>query len=105
MATARQSRGRRTNVVVAGYLREHGWPDAQPTFGSEPGVDIKNIRGYALEVKARRDFNPLAWLRQAKANADPDDIPCVIVRCDGQGEQSVSEYLVIRMLKDDKLSR
>lgn len=104
MSNARVARGRRTNVVVAAWLAKHGWPQARATFGSEPGRDVKNIFGHAIEVKARRDFRPLEWLRQAQAYAG-EDIPCVVVRCDGQGEKSVGEYLVIRRLADDELSR
>lgn len=105
MGTARQNRGRRTNVVVADWLRQHGWPDAQPTWGSEPGKDAKGVHGHSVEVKARRDFNPMAWLRQAKANAVSSERPCVILRCDGQGEASVGEFLVIRRLEDDELAQ
>lgn len=104
MGTARQNRGRRTNQVVAQWLREHGHPDAVATFGSEPGRDIKNVEFSAIEVKARRDFRPLEWLRQASKNAGVD-CPCVIMRCDGQGEQSVGDYLVIRRLREDELNR
>jgi hypothetical protein len=104
MTDARVARGRRTQVVIAKWLAERGWPHAVSTFGSEPGRDIKHVDGHAIEVKARRDFRPLEWLRQAKANAG-EDIPCVIVRMDGQGEASVGDYLVIRRLADDELSR
>lgn len=104
MSNARVARGRRTNVVVAAWLAKHGWPRAKATFGSEPGRDVKNIDGHAVEVKARRDFRPLEWLRQAQAYAG-DDIPCVVMRCDGQGEKSIGDYLVIRRLADDELGR
>src|SRR5215469_16955558 len=105
VATARQRRGRRTNVVVADYLREHGWPDAEPTFGSEGGRDIKKVPGHAIEVKARRDFRPSVWLRQAKEHsASKGGVPCVIMRLDGQGEDA-SEYLVFRLLRDDVLNK
>jgi hypothetical protein len=103
MPDARVARGRRTTRVVAAWLREHGHPDAEPTWGSEPGRDVRKVAGHAPEVKARRDFRPLEWLRQARANAG-DDIPCVILRCDGTGEHA-GDYLVIRRLEDDELNR
>lgn len=92
MTSSRVARGRRSNVVEALYLQANGVPDPKPTFGSEPGRDVKNVPGLAIEVKARRDFRPLEWLRQAEANAD-EDLPVLIVRCDGQGEQSVGQWL------------
>jgi hypothetical protein len=103
MVTARQARGRRTNVVVAAWLREHGWQHAAPTVGSETGRDVKNVFGFSVEVKARANFDPLAWLKQAKANAGPVDRPCVVIRCNSQGEKA-EDYLVIRRLEDDELN-
>lgn len=100
MGNARQDRGKRTNVVVAAWLREHGWPHAKPTVGSETGQDVKMVPGNSIEVKARSDFDPRTWWRQAKANAKNGETPCVIVRCNGQGE-SAGDYLVIRLLSDD----
>ncbi len=104
MANARVSRGRRTNVAVANWLREHGHPDAEPTYGSEPGRDIKNLDRHAIEVKARYGFDFPGWLRQARKNASADR-PCVILRMNGQGEASVGDYLVVRRLEDDELNK
>lgn len=106
MANARVNRGRRTqNVVVIEWLRSHGWPDAEGTFGSEPGKDVKKgVPGHAIEVKARSDFEPKSWLKQAKANASPGERPCVIVRMNGQGEDA-DDYLVFRRLADDELNK
>ncbi len=103
MGTARQDRGKRTNVVVAAWLQAHGWVRAEPTVGSETGQDVKHVPGHSIEVKARSDFDPRTWWRQAKANAKDSEMPCVIVRCNGQGE-SADDYLVIRRLCDDELA-
>jgi hypothetical protein len=59
--------------------------------------------GVSVEIKARADFNPLAWLLQAKKNARPGDRPLVVIRCNKQGERA-GEYLVIRCLDDDVLA-
>ena len=104
MATARQRRGRRTNVVVADWLREHGWPDAEPTYGSEPGRDVQKVPGHSIEVKARYGLDLKAWLAQADSYAD-GDTSCVVIRLNGQGEKSVGEFLVVRRLEDDVLNR
>jgi hypothetical protein len=104
MPTARQARGRRTNVVVAAWLKEHGWPRADPTVGAETGRDVHNITGHCVEVKARTNFDPLAWYRQAKDNAEPGERACVIIRCNGQGEHA-EQYFVLRPLGEDELNR
>jgi len=105
MANARQSRGRRTQVVVAAWLAEHGWTKAKSVWGSAPGSDIFNVPGHAIEVKAVAKFSPQAWLRQARTNATRGQTPCVILRMNGQGEKSVDDYLVIRRLADDVLAK
>jgi hypothetical protein len=103
MANARVARGRRTEVVVARWLREHGWPRAESRQGAHHGKDVFYVEGHAIEVKARYFFDPQAWLRQSKKNACPGETPCVIVRFNGQGENA-SEYLVFRRLEDDELN-
>lgn len=104
MGTARQNRGRRTNVLVADWLVDHGWPEAKPTWGSEPGQDVKGIPGFSIEVKARANFDPRSAMKQAKDNAGFGEVPTVIIRMNGQGDKSVGEFYVIRALKDDVLS-
>lgn len=103
MGNARQDRGKRTNVVVAAWLKAHGWERAEPTVGSETGQDVKHVPGHSIEVKARSDFDPRAWWRQAKANAKNAEVPAVVVRCNGQGE-TPGDYLVVRLLADDELA-
>ena len=104
MSTARQARGKRTAVVVAAWLKEHGWLYAKATVGAETGRDIHNIRGFSVEVKARSDFDPRTWWRQAAANAKPGEIPVCIVRCNGQGERA-EDYLVFSRLEDHELNQ
>lgn len=100
MANARVARGRRSNTVAAEYFKPE-WPEATPTFGSEPGRDIKGMLGLAPEVKARRDFAPTTWLLQAEKNAD-GDLAFVIVRPDGAGEKTVGNWLVCLRLAEFK---
>lgn len=103
-ASSRVARGRRTNVVVAAWLRTHGHPAALPTYGSEPGQDVKNIEDWSVEVKARTGFEPRAWLRQAQKAAAAGQRACVIIRPNGVGENA-ADYLVLRRLEDDELNR
>jgi len=85
----RKHRGFRTERVVAEYLSQY-WPGA--TVGRGNGKDIVNIP-MDIEVKARSDFQPLAWLRQSKARTEKSgEMSLVCVRMNGQGERP-EEYL------------
>lgn len=94
MSRHRQRRGMETQTAVANYLAQHGWPYALPAGTGRNGADITGTLDIAVEVKARRDFDPLAWLRQARANAD-GKLPFVVFRCNGQGTGSVHEWPVL----------
>lgn len=100
MTKPRTARARKSEAVVAEAYRKNGFPHAERVPASLPGRDITGIPGLAPEVKARRNFNPLAWIRQARKNAS-DDMPYVIMRCNGQGPESIGEWLVIRRFQDD----
>lgn len=99
MSQARKHRGMRTQAVVAEWFRDRGWPFAQPAGAGRPGVDVTGTVDIAVEVKARRDLNPLAWIRQARAAAS-GRLPFVVFRCDGQGETTVGEWPVLIRLED-----
>jgi hypothetical protein len=99
MATARVSRGRQTEQLVADYVRRI-WPNAQRVAASLPGADILNTPPFAFEVKARRAFNPKEWLKQAKKNAKPGHAPVVIMRPDGMGEASIGEWPIFMAFED-----
>ena len=57
MATARVRRGRKTQDIVARYLRDCGWNHAEAVHTDERGRDIKNVLGHAVEVKGRYGFD------------------------------------------------
>jgi hypothetical protein len=106
---SRQDRGKYTEPAVARWLRGHGWPDARP-WNVEDGPrarDIYGIDGQAIEIKARTDFKPIEWWKQAKRNSDAGERPCVIMRMNRQGdaEDSPDDYLVFRRLADDELAK
>jgi hypothetical protein len=99
---ARKARGYRTQAVVAENLRLSGiWPFAETAGAGRPGQDILNTPGYAIEVKARRAYKPLEWLRQAFANAK-GNVPAVIFRPDGMGETSIDDWGVLMTFRDWK---
>ena len=97
MANHRKTRGYRTQKVIADYLK-HWWQYADTAGAGRQGEDILNIPTLSIEVKARADFQPLAWIKQAASNAN-GKMPMVIMRCNGQGEDA-GEYLAFVKVKD-----
>lgn len=93
----RKIRGYRTQKVIADYLKQF-WAYADTAGAGRQGDDILNIPALSIEVKARSDFQPLAWIKQAASNAN-GKIPMVIMRCNGQGEDA-GEYLAFVKVKD-----
>ena len=97
MANHRKHRGYRTQKVIADYLKQW-WAYADTAGAGRQGEDILNIPTISIEVKARSDFQPLAWIKQAEANSN-QKLPLVIMRCNGQGED-VGQYLAFIRVKD-----
>lgn len=101
MSQSRKHRGYRSQKVVAEWFRTHGWGWAESTGAGRSGSDVTGVPGLLVEVKARRGFNPLAWLRQTIAEAETHaGLPFVVFRCDGQGEANVGEWGVLLTLAD-----
>jgi hypothetical protein len=97
MANHRKHRGYRTQKVIADYLKQF-WAYADTAGAGRQGEDILNIPTISIEVKARSDFQPLAWIKQAETNAN-GKLPMVVMRCNGQGEDA-GEYLAFVKVKD-----
>jgi hypothetical protein len=96
MTRHRKDRGYRTERVVAAYLSQW-WRSA--SVGRGAGKDCQNVP-FDIEVKARTEFQPLAWLRQAtKRAAASNELPIVVCRMNGQGEDA-SEYLAFMRFGD-----
>jgi hypothetical protein len=93
MTRHRKDRGYRTERVVAAYLSQW-WRNA--SVGRGAGKDCQNVP-FDIEVKARTDFQPLAWLRQAtKRAAASNELPIVVCRMNGQGEDSENYLAFLR---------
>ena len=99
MTVARKRRGMKTQALVAQWFTRHGFPFATDTGAGRPGRDINGMIGICLEVKARSDLSPRAWLKQAKSSAG-DDLPAVVFRPNGMGEASIGEWGVLLTLED-----
>lgn len=95
---ARKSRGMKTQSLVAQWFAAHGWPYAQSTGASRQGVDVTGMLDLAVEVKARTDLAPLAWIKQAEKSAD-GRLPIVVFRPNGIGEHP-EQYLTFLRLGD-----
>lgn len=89
MATvaSRRARGAQTERIVAASWQADGWPHAEVMRG--PGPDLTGTPGVAVEVKARRGLDLLAWMRQA---ASRPGVPVLIVRPDGAGPATVDDW-------------
>lgn len=102
MATARtrKARGAQTQTAVANYFRNTIYPYAESAGAGRGGRDVLNTPRIAVEVKARRDLDPLAWLRQVQRASDTGDLPMVVFRPDGLGLVSVDSWPVLMTLAD-----
>ena len=92
----RKHRGYRTQALVAQWLKQW-YPNAESTGAGRQGEDITGVP-FSIECKARSDFSPLAWLKQAESNSQ-NKVSFVVSRCNGQGED-VSQYLAFMRLGD-----
>jgi len=95
----RKQRGHDTQNLIAAVFALNGWPHAESAGAGRRGRDILGTPGVAVEVKARKDFSPLAWIRQAVAQAE-GDLPLVVCRPDGMGPASVDSWPVVMRLSD-----
>lgn len=91
---SRKARGRRTEAVLVDRLKTL-FPNAMQVNSAASGADILNTPGLAIEVKARRGLDLPAWMRQAAKNAKPGEMPVLMTRLNGQGEETVDDWPVI----------
>jgi len=98
-SASRKSRGAETQRLVASYLKGHGWPWATDAGAGRTGSDILNTPGLKIEVKARRDFSPTGWVRQASGVVTPG-LACVVQRPDGYGPAKIEDWLMITRFGD-----
>jgi hypothetical protein len=96
MTNSRKNRGYRTERVIQSYL-SLWWENA--SVGRGAGKDIHNVP-FDCEIKARTEFQPLAWLKQVtKRASSSNSLPFVVCRMNGQGEDA-AEYLAFMRFGD-----
>lgn len=107
--STRGQRGHESETTVAGWFKRNGWPYAEPVGAGRSGTDVTGMPGLVVEVKARRDFRPVEWLRQHALNGYTEHdshgglalpLPFVVWRPDGMGPASISSWGVMMRLDD-----
>lgn len=98
MSQHRKHRGMRTQKLVAAWLADHGWPFAESAGAGRQGADVTGTPDIAVEVKARANLDPLAWVRQAEKASD-GRLPFAVFRPNGMGEDA-GRYLAMLRLSD-----
>jgi hypothetical protein len=95
MTRHRKDRGFRTERVVVSYLQTW-WRSA--SIGRGAGKDVHQVP-FDLEIKARSQFAPLAWIKQVEKRSQGKELSAVVVRMNGQGEDA-SQYLAFMRFQD-----
>ena len=113
--TTRKQRAHDSETAVSGWFKANGWPFAEPVGAGRGGSDVTGMPGLVVEVKARRDFRPVEWLKQHALSAEmhPPQIrrgseilqhgaplPFVVWRPDGMGPVSIGSWGVMMRLDD-----
>lgn len=96
----RKYRGYESQTELAVYLSTRGFPYALSAGAGRPGTDITGTLGIDWEVKARKDFNPGAAMKQLKERSNGKDLPVAVLRLNGQGKASIGEWMAIVRLED-----
>lgn len=95
--TTRKQRAHDSETAVAAWFKANGWPFAEPVGAGRSGTDVTGMPGLCPEVKARREFRPLEWLRQHRFGHPR---AFVVWRPDGMGPASVGSWGVMMRLDD-----
>lgn len=91
-------RWQETEMIVARYFTEHGWPSCERRGRGFEGRELIGMPGLAPEVKARRRLALPEWLRQADRERG-GGLPFVIHRPDGFGAASIGIWPMTFMVK------
>lgn len=85
MGKSQREKGARVEREIANYLSDRLGMVVRRKLGqARDGADDLQVGPFRIEVKARRSMAFMAWLEQAIACAELDQIPVVIARADGK---------------------
>lgn len=93
-----QTKGRRAEIELAGYLQSKGYTEAKAgtalNYGKEP--DVKGIDGLHIECKRHEKLQINKWYEQSTADAErmKDGKPVVIYR------QNRKHWMIVLSLAD-----
>ena len=103
----RRHRGYESQRIVAAYLRENGWPFAEPTGAGRQGTDILSTPSLDWEIKARRNLDLTGTLQQQRDRVLDGVIPIAVIRPDGYGSHRIAQWpalvsldVLVRLLHD-----
>lgn len=94
----RKHRGFESQRIVAGFLRENGWPYAESTGSGRPGSDITGTPSVNWEIKARRNLDLTGTLRQLEEREKPGDVSIAVIRPDGYGATRIAQWPALASL-------
>jgi hypothetical protein len=97
---SRKHRGYKSQDILADKLVAEGWPYAKSTGAGRTGTDVTGTIGIDWEVKARKDFNPSAAIKQLKERGDGEILPIAVLRLNGQGPASIGDWPAVLRLDD-----
>lgn len=111
VVTTRKQRAHDSETAVSGWFKANGWPYAEPVGAGRSGSDVTGMPGLVVEVKARREFRPVEWLKQHVLSASEvgaivandgssAPLPFVVWRPDGMGPASIGSWGVMMRLDD-----
>lgn len=107
MSQHRKHRGYESQRIVADYLKDNGWPYAEPVGAGRTGSDVTGVIGVDVEVKARRGLDLTGTLTQQAERAKDGVIPIAVIRPDGYGPARIDQWpavmplsVAIRLLKE-----
>lgn len=100
-AQSRKHRGYASQRLIALRWKANGLaPYAVPVGAGDHGEDILNSpEGLVVEIKARDTVSLVVGLEQA-LKSNPNAIPWLVWRHNGQGEASMDDWTVTMRLKD-----
>lgn len=96
----RKHRGYKSQDILAEKLVAEGWPYAKSTGAGRSGTDVTGTIGIDWEVKARKDFNPSAAIKQLKERSDGVTLPVAVLRLNGQGPATIGDWPAVLRLDD-----
>lgn len=96
----RKHRGYKSQDILAGYLVSTNlFPYALSAGAGRTGSDVTGTPGIDWEVKARKDFNPSAVMKQLK-DRDNGNLGIGVLRLNGQGEKNIGDWVCLMRLED-----